>query len=832
VFTGGEEGMMSKYFIAHKRESDGKEQSLQDHLLGTAREAKRFASKIGLAEVGELLGLLHDLGKYSDAFQNYLKSAVGLINPDEDDYVNAKGLKGKIDHSTAGAQQVWRELAPNGDNSRLVAKVLSLCLASHHSGMIDYLSPQGEPVFSRRVEKREELTHIDEVLRKIDPLIQENITRLLHSPTLIEKLFLKMSSIKGGNQTVHLFKLGQFVRILYSCLIDADRTNTIKFERPNTVSMYQLEDVPDWSKLIKRFEKSLTCFKKEKKIDAIRAEISDLCLKAASRKKGIFTLTVPTGGGKTLSSMRFALHHAGLNKLDRIIYVIPFTTIIDQNAFVIRKILEPETEPYSSIVLEHHSNLTPDEESWRSKVLSENWDAPVIFTTSVQFLEALYGSGTRSVRRMHQLANSLIIFDEIQSLPIKCVHLFNNSINFLVESCGASTVLCTATQPLLNRADSKKGACGNDSTNEIIPDVLRLFKELNVLRNISVNDNRKAGDWSIPEIAEKAIQCVSDSGSCLVVANTKNIAKSVYKELAERKIQKIFHLSTDMCPAHRLKVLGKIRQYLDDGVPIICVSTQLIEAGVDIDFGSVIRCTAGLDSIAQAAGRCNRNASREAGQIFVVTPQNENLGKLQDIQKGKESAERVLGEFKNDPRSLGNSLLCPTAMERFYTYYFFNRKGEMDYPFHANSAYGIDRDDTLLSLLSENEKTICEYTRTYPHTLLQDRNLNQSFSTAGKIFKAIEAPTCGVMVPYRKMGKAIISKISAAYEPTKQYKLLKRAQRYSVNIFPWRFDKLWGVGALHEAQPNSGIYYLDERYYDDNFGLGDEPIKSQEPLIM
>jgi CRISPR-associated endonuclease/helicase Cas3 len=233
--------------------------------------------------------------------------------------------------------------------------------------------------------------------------------------------------------------------------------------------------MPDWGKLIERLENHLASFKKDEKIDAIRTEVSKHCLKAADREKGIFTLTVPTGGGKTLSSMRFALHHAKKHSLNRIIYVIPFTTIIDQNADVIRKILEPKTERYSSIVLEHHSNLTPDEESWRGKILSENWDAPVVFTTSVQFLEALYSGGTRSVRRMHQLANALIIFDEIQSLPIKCVHLFNNSINFLVESCKASTVLCTATQPLLNKVDTIKGACANDFSNEIIPTICEIF---------------------------------------------------------------------------------------------------------------------------------------------------------------------------------------------------------------------------------------------------------------------------------------------------------------------------------------------------------------------
>ena len=629
---------MSFQPIAHKRESDGKEQSVQEHLLGTAHYACKNASKLGLAEIGELLGLLHDLGKYSKDFQNYIKSATGILNPDEDEYVDARGLKGKIDHSTAGAQLLWRELAKKGQKERLVAKLLSLCLVSHHSGLIDCLSPDGEPIFLNRITKSTKKTHLVDVEFAIDSKIRKKINDLLSKKELPDKILtilMRLKAPKGKQgQKIRLFKVGQFVRLLYSCLIDADRTDTSIFERPRTARAISNSKKTNWVTLINRLESKIQEYKDNpnpKPVDYIRSIVSDQCRKAAERERGIFTLTVPTGGGKTLASLRFALYHANKYQLDRIIYVVPFTTIIDQNAEEVRNILEPKTKPFSSIVLEHHSNLTPDEECWRGKILSENWDAPVIFTTSVQLLETLFSRGTRSVRRMHQLANSLIIFDEIQTLPIKCVHMFNNSINFLVESCASSVVLCTATQPLLNKVDSRKGACDFNDQNEIIPDVKKLFDDL---KRVRIEDCCRIGGYSDAEIAFCAKDEIENIGSCLVIANTKKNALNIYRACLELTQETVYHLSTGMCPAHRKVSLDKIRKLLKNGTPIICVSTQLIEAGVDIDFGSVIRCASGIDSIAQAAGRCNRHKLRDTGRVLIVNNKDENLIRATFFSKG------------------------------------------------------------------------------------------------------------------------------------------------------------------------------------------------------
>jgi CRISPR-associated endonuclease/helicase Cas3 len=397
------------------------------------------------------LGILHDIGKYSDEFQNYLKSAVGLLNQDEDEeFVDAAGLKGKVDHSTAGAQLVWRKLSQQGELGQIVGQMLALCIASHHSGLIDCLTSDraslGEDRFSRRMNKTVERTHLDEVLTKIDRSILSRSHELLSKPEIIGKMYDALKAIMAPSpekkQSSQVFKqqIGLLVRFLLSCLIDADRVDTADFQRPLAASQRMRGRYPSWQVLIDRIEQYLKKLEVRYPVDHLRRDISNHCRDGASRAKGIYTLTVPTGGGKTLASLRFALHHAQRYKMDRIIYVVPFTTIIDQNAEAVRDILEEYeiNQLRETVVLEHHSDLIPEEQGWREKILTENWDAPIVYTTSVQLLATLFGAGTRSARRMHQLANAVLIFDEVQALPIKCIHLFNNAINFLAQQCGSS----------------------------------------------------------------------------------------------------------------------------------------------------------------------------------------------------------------------------------------------------------------------------------------------------------------------------------------------------------------------------------------------------------
>ncbi|MGH2569316.1 MAG: CRISPR-associated helicase Cas3', partial [Bacteroidota bacterium] len=329
--------------------------------------------------------------------------------------------------------------------------------------------------------------------------------------------------------------------------------------------------------------------------------MSQQCFEYSSKSSGLYQLTVPTGGGKTLASLRFALHHASKHEMDRIFYVIPYTSIIDQNAEEVKKILEDKDAKgkfLGRVVLEHHSNLTPDEETRRQNLLSENWDAPIVFTTQVQFLETLFGSGTQSARRMHQLANSVIIFDEVQTIPVRCVHMFNVALRFLVHNCGSTVVLCTATQPLLDKVEPAQRSLTIPPEYRMMQNEKELFAKL---KRVKVHDRRRAGGWSEEDVTELAGQELHKMGSVLIIVNTKNSARSLYQQLSARPTD-TYHLSTNMCPAHRLGVLNAVKQRLSNKQPVVCVSTQLIEAGVDIDFGSVIRYLAGLDSITQAAG--------------------------------------------------------------------------------------------------------------------------------------------------------------------------------------------------------------------------------------
>lgn len=811
--------------IAHQREKDGAKQTLQQHLLGVANLSKTAAAKLGLDEVGELIGLLHDLGKYSKEFQDYINSALGNIDPDADDYVDAKGKKGKVDHSTAGAQAIWDALSKQGQSQSITAQILALCIASHHSGLIDCIEAMPKATvwdkFSGRMKKPEDRAHLQEVLSKMDEDVRQRFRQLIESATLHTSVINTLVDINKKNQGSALtvsFKQGLLIRLLFSCLIDADRVDTADFESPVAAQKRLNGRYTAFSTLIDRLETKLASFKADTDVNKIRKQISDHCLQRAGSKPGIFTLSVPTGGGKTLASLRFALNHAQTHELERIIYIIPFTSIIDQNAEETRKILEPQgCGDEGNIVLEHHSNLTPEEQTWKTKILSENWDAPVVYTTMVQFLETLFGSGTRGARRMHQLSKSILIFDEIQTLPINCVHLFNNAIHFLVDHCGSSVVLCTATQPLLNEVDPKKGRIELAPDSEMMPEVKELFADL---RRVEVHNLQKDEGWSFDEVADLAIKEIAQCASCLVIVNTKKAAQKIFELCKSQMDNNIFHLSTSMCPAHRKAILSQVRRLLDADEDVLCISTQLIEAGVDVDFGAVIRFTAGLDSIAQASGRCNRNGKRPTkGRVSIVNPAEENLDMLPSIKEGKQITERLLREFEDNPERFDQGdLIGPTAMQWYFRYYFFERQDEMTYPVKS-----IGWDDNLLGLLSSNEKLVQDYGRvnkTKPAIYFK-----QSFMTAAKAFKAIDAPTRGIVVPYDKRGNEIIAELCAA-KPDKQFGLLREAQQYTVNIFPNLLTALDEAEAIHAVQDGIDILYLMKpEYYSEHFGLANIPTK-------
>ena len=806
-------------YIAHVRKADGQPQFLQTHLTETAEIAKLLAAKLDLDQAGELLGLMHDFGKYSRKFQKYIHDETGLFNPDLDDEESMPNGS-KVDHSTAGAQWVYRELRKFGAAQgigELFGQMLGLCIASHHGeGLIDCLDGEGNSKWIERFNKTDELTHLAGCEQKADEIVQQKAYELA-GENLIRSLLNAVKPILSNqtiNNKIKEFYLGCMTRFLFSCLIDADRIDSSDFEREAQKEVRRLTEKTDWQTAIDQLEAKLAGFENRYPIDEIRRRISDDCLKRAADSQGIYTLTVPTGGGKTLASLRYALNHAKKHNLDRIIYIIPYTSIIDQNAQAMREILGEDW------VLEHHSNLEPEKQSWQDKLLSENWDKPIVFTTMVQFLDAWFGGGTRGARHIHPMTNSVLIFDEIQTLPVKCVHLFCNVLNWLTTFGKSTAVLCTATQPLLGESGlqnfpkdkresiAARGLLKQPAHAEIMGTDKQREELYKKLSRVEIRFNEKAGGWNVAEAGAFLLEQFQTTQSCLFIVNTKKWAQELYQYCQRQNVppEALFHLSTHQCAAHRKAIFDTIKGRLKNKEPVICISTQLIEAGVDISMACVIRALGGLDSIAQAAGRCNRHGEKEGkGQVWVLNLQEQDFTRiLPDIQAGKTHTERVFRDFA------GQDILQPAAMERYFEYYFYQLSDEMSYSV-KNSATG-----SLLDWLSDNalnpygEKN---NKRNKPLPLLM-----QSFKSAGRVFQAIDAPTHAVIVPYGE-GVELIAKLCGEWAPKEMYDAKKKAQRYSVNVFPNVWDKLQKENALHETIEGSGIYYLNERYYNDEFGL-------------
>ncbi len=800
-------------------------QLLSEHLSGVAGGCSESAKKLGLEKAGELIGLLHDLGKATKRFQDYLLSFASDGEARDD-------LRGKIDHSTAGAQCLLANIRGAQKEECLegvVARFLAVSIASHHSGLIDCLEPDGKDKLNQRLKKSDHDTRFVEAWTNLDPSVKTRAEALMQDPDLIAEVRNTIASLatsldKGeGDKDVHM---GLLLRLLFSCLIDADRTNTANFEKPAAALHRQDQAYETWEKLVDRLNRNLSRMNTDGSVNAIRREVSDECFRAADRLGGIYTLTVPTGGGKTLSALRFALEHARRRTLDRVIFVSPYISIVDQNAAVVRAILEPQGVPYASVVLEHHSNIQddPDDEVgqpdlWRRRVLAENWDAPVVFTTSVQVLEALFGSGTRAVRRLHAMARAVIVFDEVQTLPIKMVHLFNNAINLLASHCGSTVVLCTATQPLLETVCKAKGAARLGNPPGLVSNPQQLFNQLKRYEVFDQTDRPKG--WQIAHVAELALTEAQKYGSCLAIMNTKKDTRELFQSVREQAGANVLvvHLSTGMCPAHRVEKLDQLCAQLPNATgdqPVICVSTQLIEAGVDIDFACVIRDLAGLDSITQAAGRCNRHGARSTSGRVHIVELPEPPAQLEEIRQGRTVARELLGQWRRANPGRLFPLDDPQQMTEYYERTFYRRRDEMSYRVGPE---GIGRSTSLLELLGANgqAKNDAERSSQKLHRSL----LLQSFQTANNAF-ALIANTQGIVVPYSDEGRRIVNQLAASFDLESEWQLLRRAQRFTLSVYASQFAKLANNGAAYEVQPGSGVYCLRSEFYDSAFGLREE----------
>ena len=575
---------MKPEFAAHTprdaRDPNSPWHELLEHLEAVARDASAFASKFGASDIARWAGLLHDAGKFSDAFQNYLWKAHVA---DRDG--SSKPEKGKVDHSSTGAVIARALVNPSLDAAGLE---LPWVIAGHHAGLSSKLALE-----IRLNEKAADPVMIDGASKalkwkKLD-FLNTDPPPLPDFSTALEREF--------------------FVRMLLSCIVDADHLDTEAFGSPHkTVLRNQAQT--SLEVLFERLKMAQTQIMRHAKttpVNQARADVYGAALRAALEPTGFFRLSVPTGGGKTRSSLAFALQHAIHHGLERVIYVVPFLSITTQIAEEFRKILGHEN------VLEHHSGVNADapQELTRAQLATENWDAPIIITTGVQFLESLFACKTSKLKKLHRISKAVVIFDEAQTLPAPLLTPILEVLHQLTKRYSSSIVLCTATQPAL---DAKSGF-PDLNAREIAPNVPELYA---TLKRVTYEFPTEPWDW------QRVALEIEKHPQVLCIVNTRAAARDIWQALGDTNA---IHLSTHLCGAHRLKRIAEIKQRLLANEDCRVVSTQLIEAGVDVDFPVVLRAFAPLDSIVQAAGRCNRNMNLERGQVIVFKPINPAMPK-------------------------------------------------------------------------------------------------------------------------------------------------------------------------------------------------------------
>lgn len=711
-------------------------QQLGDHLHGVSQRAGAFAQALGCADLGSLAGLWHDLGKYAADFQRYLLDANGVEVDQEDAGISDSG---KVDHSGAGAAHALTALGVLGEP-------IAHIIAAHHAGLYDQAALQ------------ERLLRIGEKGRLDAALRGRPSAEILRAPT---PALPQIPGLKEGEPLAY----ATWLRMLFSCLVDADVLDSEAFSTP--ANARQRGAYPTLAALKPRFDAHMAGFKIETPVHQLRAEILADCRQRAAGAPGLYTLTVPTGGGKTLSSMAFALEHALRHGFKRVIYVIPYTSIIEQTADVFRGI-------FGDAVVEHHSNFERDQETQRARLATENWDAPIIVTTNVQFFESLFAARTSRCRKLHNLLGAVVILDEAQMLPPPFLQPVVDILRLLGRHYPCSIVLCTATQPALTeRRSFGEHFRGLPTPTELISDPQDLYRRL---KRVEVE---LPGDFSTPTDWPAMAQRIAAHDCVLVIVNSRADAQDLHALLPAGSL----HLSGRMCGAHRSDVIQQIRARLQqkrEGVdhdPLRVVSTSLIEAGVDVDFPVVYRAMAGLDSIAQAAGRCNREGRlRDLGRVIVFVPSKPAPPGLQRM--GAAAARSVLGSRSaTDP-------LQPTLFTRYFRALY--------------SQCALDRHDIV--------------------ALLKPRELQ--LSTAAERFRLIEDDQQAILVPYRSSpddtryseARALLTSLPA------KGPALRKLQRFTVTVSLRDFQRLQHGSEVRELFP--GVWEIvSPAQYDPVSGL-------------
>lgn len=811
---------MEREFYAHYRKEDDTYQPLAEHIRNTANLSRVYCSVELLKKAAWLAGFYHDIGKGRKEWQVYFEEAIN-------DETRKNGEK--LDHSTLGGIVAEKTMPQS-----LLAEMIETAIYNHH-GINDSVSVQDG---TAQIWKRRKKYISSDVSRcnasqkngaVDDTCSQVKDARLLlelyasdicldeywnNARTDLDELVKHIIGLAkmGGKTNLYgnrQFFLGMCERMLFSSLIDGDFRDTADFmNQQETYSCLKEEQLQKiWEQGIQNLEKRLEYFENKEKIDICRSRISLQCKEAAIRNDKLYRLSVPTGAGKTLSSLRFALHCAKHKKKRHIFYVAPFRSILEQNADVIRSVLGLE-----NMVLEHHSDVICENEAQmeRYERLIENWDeVPVIVTTAVQFFDTLFKDKKRNLRRFHSLSNSIIIMDEVQAFPVKLVQLFNMAANFLTEICDTTIVLCTATQPLLDRIRENRLLTPTDMIKNL-GDYEEVFERVAFRDDTGQFPNGATGE----QIAEFILEKEAIHGQVLVIVNTKACAESLYQRLKGKTDGKLFHLSTKMCAEHRSDMLREIRGRLEKGEKMICISTQLVEAGVDFSFRCVIRSLAGLDNLIQAAGRCNRNGELKMGQVHLVylSSEIEDVSRIEDIKKAQNAMRQLLAKFHQNPSAFEERLDSKKSVDCFYQYYFYDRQNEMNY---ATNISGVTTN--LVDLLSANHTFARNVKQVY---------LKQAFYSAGQAFHVIdEMDGADVVVPYAE-ASALLKELSITQDERKRKMILRKMQRFTVRLSNMWMQKLGS--AVYGIEENR-ILVLADGYYCLDTGVVEHPMEM--PLL-
>ncbi len=745
---------MSNYLAHVRKDENGNwiQHSLEEHLQAVATLAENFASTFDSAEWAFLAGIWHDLGKYKSDFQTYIRSASGY-NPD----AHLENTPGKVDHSTAGAIHA---VSRHGG----VGKILAYLIAGHHAGLPDWLKAEAE---GRGLEERlNDKQHLEE-------------TKKAPIPEEILNAAMPKSRPPPDPEHAHLW-----IRMLFSSLVDADFLDTEAFMDPkksalrgSTTNLKALLDVFN----IRNAERNIEL--QEKKlfdlpVNKIRRQVLEDCIGAGKLESGFFSLTVPTGGGKTLSSVAFALEHSLKHNKRRIVVAIPFTSIIEQTAQELIKI-------FGSVnVLEHHSNLDLDRETPKGRLSSENWDVPIVVTTNVQLFESLFAARTSRCRKLHNLANSVIILDEAQMLPPEKLAPTLSVLKGLVAHFGCTVVLCTATQPALigDIGSGKVKFNGINNVREIIRDPINLAHTLRRVALRVYSDERV--DWATLS------QSLAKHSQVLCIVNRRQDCRDLWEAVQKHTGETPVHLSALMCGVHRSQVVAQIKDDLQKGNPLRVISTQLVEAGVDIDFPVVYRAMAGLDSIAQAAGRCNRegrlNLDGKLGDVVIFHPPKPSPQGL--LRKGEDAGAEVM---RTAPELAHR--LAPEAFQRYF-HFFYGRVND----------FGKD-------IFKQ-------------HLIVDAGRCQFQFRSAALWYQLIDEQGYRGIVVWHATSKftsqEIIEEVTK-YGPTRER--MRRLQRFTVNVPQIVWQKLRDQGVIMEVIGPEGALGLWAQcvsgLYDYTFGL-------------